>query len=147
MNEFIRELSTEYILDDYKIKKDVVVFSISSKCKELVCPYCGEKSNHVHSTYEREIQDLPMQNKKVILLVKTRKMFCRNDLCSKKTFSEKHCFVDRNGKKTRRLEEKIIYTSTQLSSINASKVLKTSRIDICKSSICEMLKKNAVHCG
>lgn len=30
MNEFIRELSADYILDGYKIKKDVVVFAISS---------------------------------------------------------------------------------------------------------------------
>ena len=82
MNEFIHELGEDYILDDYKIKKDVVVFHISSKCEELVCPYCGEKSNKVHSTYEREIQDLPMQNKKVILLVKTRKMFCHNSTSS-----------------------------------------------------------------
>ena len=147
MNEFIRELGEEYILDDYKVKKDIVVFHISSKCEELVCPYCGEKSNKVDSTYEREIQDLPMQNKKVILLVKTRKMFCHNSLCSKKTFSERHHFVERKGKKTRRLEKNIIYTSTQLSSVNASKVLKTSNIDVCKSSICELLKKNAIHCG
>ena len=118
MNEFIRELGEEYILDDYKVKKDIVVFHISSRCEELVCPYCGEKSNKVHSTYEREIQDLPMQNKKVILLVKTRKMFCGNSLCSKKTFSERHHFVDRKGKKSRRLEKNIIYTSTQLSSVN-----------------------------
>ena len=147
MNEFIRELGEEYILDDYKVKKDIVVFHISSRCEELVCPYCGKKSNKIHSTYEREIQDLPMQNKKVILLVKTRKMFCGNSLCSKKTFSERHHFVDRKGKKTRRLEKNIIYTSTQLSSVNASKVLKTSNIDVCKSSICELLKKNAIHCG
>ena len=25
--------------------------------------------------------------------------------------------------------------------------LKTSNIDVCKSSICELLKKNAIHCG
>ena len=147
MNEFIHELGEDYILDDYKIKKDAVVFHISSKCEELMCPYCGEKSKKVHTTYEREIQDLPMQNKIVILLVKTRKMFCHNSLCSKKTFSERHHFVDRKGKKTRRLEKNIIYTSTQLSSVNASKVLKTSTIDVCKSSICEVLKKNAIHCG
>ena len=84
----IHESEEEYILDDYKVKKDVVVFHISSKCGELVCPYCGEKSNKEHSTYEREIQDLPMQNKKVILLVITRKRFYRNSLCNKKHFQK-----------------------------------------------------------
>ena len=41
---------------------------------ELECPFCGRKTPKVHSIYEREIQDLPMQGKKVILLVDTRKM-------------------------------------------------------------------------
>lgn len=147
MNQFIQELGEDYKLDNYRIKKDVVVFEISSIRQELVCPYCGEKSRKVHSTYEREIQDLPMQNKKVVLLVKTRKMFCTNCLCNRKTFSERHSFVDSKSKKTLRLEKNIIHTSTQLSSINASKILKSNNIDACKSSICTLLKKNAVNCG
>ena len=28
---------------------------------EVKCPYCGTLSSKVHSSYEREIQDLPMQ--------------------------------------------------------------------------------------
>lgn len=147
MDKFIREIGEEYKLEDYIIKKDIVVFRISSIRTELVCPDCGEKSRKVHSTYEREIQDLPMQNKKVILLVKTRKIFCTNRSCKRKTFSERHSFVDSKAKKTRRLEKSIIYTSSQLSSINASKILKSNCIDACKSSICTLLKKNPVICG
>lgn len=70
MNGFIRELGEDYKFDNYRIKKDVVVFEISSICQELVCPYCGVKTREIHSTYEREIKELPVQNKKVILLVK-----------------------------------------------------------------------------
>lgn len=46
-----------------------------------------------HSTYEREIQDLPIQEKKVILLVTTRKMFCDNPECEHTTFAEVHPFA------------------------------------------------------
>lgn len=82
-----------------------------------------------------------MQNKKVVLLVKTRRMFCTNCLYNRKTFSERHSVVDSKSKKSLRLEKNIIYTSTQLSSINASKILKSNNIDACKSSICTLLKK------
>ena len=75
-----------------------MIFEVSSVLKEVVCPYCGQSSSKVHSRYQREIQDLPMQNKKVVLLVRTRKMFCVNNLCNKKTFAEKHPFVAVNGK-------------------------------------------------
>lgn len=147
MEEFITMLDSNYHLEDYRIKSDKIVFKISSNKQEIFCPYCGCFSNKIHSCYDREIQDLPMQGKKVILIVKTRKMFCSNSECKNKTFSERHAFVDPKGKKTLRLEKNIIYTSTQLSSVNASRVLKASSIDISKSSICALLKKNASDCG
>lgn len=115
-------------------------FEISSEISTANCPYCGKESKRIHSRYQREIQDLPIQGKKVVLLVSTRKFFCDNDTCCKWTFSERHTFVDANGKRTKRLE-KNLFTSSQLSSINASKVLKNSNVDISKSSICVLLKK------
>ena len=147
MQEFIKSLDAEYNLDSYKIKDHVVVMRISSTKKLLNCPYCGMYSGKVHSTYEREIQDLPMQDRKVVLLVRTRKMFCNNDKCNRRTFSERHGFVSEKGKKTYRLEEDIVLKSTQLSSISASRILKAEHVDVCKSSICVLLKKNAGNCG
>ena len=64
-----------------------------------------------------------------------------NDQCKKKTFSERHSFVDLNGKKTTRLIQNILYMSTQLSSVNAANILKSNRIEISKSSVCSLLKK------
>lgn len=147
MEEFISALDPNYQLDKYHIKDNIAVFYISSKMKEVKCPYCGALSSKVHSSYEREIQDLPMQNRKVVLLVKTRKMFCSNCQCEKKTFSERHMFTQNNGKKTARLIQNILYTSTQLSSVNAAKIMKSNSIEVGKSSICSLLKKNAINCG
>lgn len=147
MEQFITNLDKNYQLDRYNVKDNVVVFEISSKLDLLRCPYCGYLSSKVHSSYQREIQDLPMQCKEVVLLVKTRKMFCLNPDCVHKTFAEKHSFTDTKAKKTNRLIKNIIYTSTQLSSINASKILKSSSINVSKSSICALLKKNAIDCG
>lgn len=147
MNKFIKDLDNNYDLDEYKLKGNVAIFKISSRMQEVECHYCGVISMSIHSTYEREIQDLPVMGKNTVLLVKTRKMFCYNSDCSKKTFSERHSFVAPNGKKTKRLEKNIIYTATNVSSVNASRVLKASNISASKSSICELLKKNTIHCG
>ena len=143
----VKLLDPAYELIQYRIKEDKVIFHIASTITELECPFCGRKTSKVHSIYEREIQDLPMQGKKVILLVYTRKMRCMNLDCSHKTFSEKHPFVAAKSKKTNRLIQNILYTSSQLSSLNASKLLKSENISVCKSSICDLLKKNAIHCG
>ena len=147
MQEFVNALDDNYRLDEYRIKDQTVILKISSIHEELKCPYCKAISKRVHSTYEREVQDLPMQDKKVILLIRTRKMFCDNAQCSKKTFSERHAFVGSKGQKTTRLEKRIIRESIQLSSVSASNILKAENIDVCKSSVCALLKKNAVHRG
>ncbi|WP_289757590.1 transposase family protein, partial [Faecalibaculum rodentium] len=85
MDEFIKLLNQDYELVRYRIKDTVVVFHIRSRKEELACPFCGSKSMHVHSTYQREIQDLPIQDKQVVLLVDTRKFFCYNPDCPHKT--------------------------------------------------------------
>jgi len=143
----IKELDNNYQLIDYKVKKDKIVFFIQSTLKELECPYCRQKTGKVHSYFTREIQDLPISGKQTILLVNGRKMFCQNPECNHTTFSERHAFAGKRGRKTKRLEDKILKTSSELSSVGASKLLKESRIIVGKSTICEMLKKNAVNCG
>lgn len=141
MDEFIKSLNQDYELVQYRIKDKEVVFHIQSSKKELACPFCGSKTTHVHSIYQREIQDLPIQDKQVILLVDTRKFFCYNPGCQHKTFAERHPFAAPKAKKTDRLVKNIIHTSTQLSSLNASRLLKSGNITVCKSSICSLLKK------
>lgn len=147
MDEIIKSLSSNLECIDYKLKENQYVFTIRSIQREVVCPYCNKPSFKVHSVYQREIQDLPIQDKQLILLINTRKMFCDNTECDHKTFSEKFDFVEAHGKKTGRLVSKILTTSTKLSSISASVLLKSNSVKVCKSSICDLLKKNAIHCG
>lgn len=141
MDEFIKLLNRNYKLRQYRIKDKEAVFHIQSSKKELACPFCGSKTMHVHSTYQRESQDLLIQDKQVILLVNTRKFFCHNPGCPHKTFAERHAFAASKAKKTDRLVRNIIHTSPQLSSLNASILLKSGSITACRSSICSLLKK------
>lgn len=136
-------LNSDYELLRYKISNSQLIFEIASIKHSVCCPYCGNLATKVHSIYQREIQDLPIQNRQSILLVNTRKMFCDNFDCSHRTFAERHPFVTRSGKKTDRLIENILNTSLKLSSISASKLLRSESVKACKSSICTLLKKNA----
>lgn len=144
---FIKLLDENLESVDCRVKDTKIIITAKSIRKEVVCPYCGSISSRIHSVYQREIQDIPMQDKQTILLLNTRKMFCVNKECSKKTFSERFDFISSNGKKTKRLIDKILVTSTKLSSVNASALLKVSAVQVSKSSICDLLKKNARDCG
>ena len=130
-----------------KIKNDMIILHAYSTKPKLMCPYCGSFSSRVHSIYQREIQDIPLHEKQTILLLDTRKMYCDNPECTRKTFAERFDFVAPNGKKTKRLVEKILITSAKLSSVNASALLKSDSVKASKSSICDLLKKNACSCG
>lgn len=65
MDEFIKLLDPAYELVQYHIKENKVIFHIASVITELECPFCGRKTSKVHSIYQREIQDLPMQGNQV----------------------------------------------------------------------------------
>jgi len=147
IDEIIKSLSMNLECIEYKSKEDRFVFTVASTETDVLCPYCNKPSSKVHSMYQREIQDLPIQDRQVILLINSRKMFCTNAECDHKTFAEKFDFVNSHGKKTKRLVSKILTTSTKLSSISASVLLKSNSVKVCKSSICDLLKKNAIHCG
>lgn len=143
----IKQLSPDLQCDDYHIRDKRIIFNISSNKKSLPCPYCGTPSSKVHSTYERELQDIPLHDKQTILLLLTRKFFCPNTDCSHKTFSERFDFAPPREKRTTRLTEKILVTSVGISSINAEKTLRLDHVRTSKSTINELLKKNAGDCG
>ncbi|PWJ48108.1 transposase family protein [Faecalicatena contorta] len=146
-NAMVKLLDSDLECMDCKIKKDRIILAVSSSKTTVPCPYCGQASSKIHSVYQREIQDIPMHDKQTILLLNTRKMFCTNSDCAYKTFTERFRFVESHGKKTKRLIEKVLMTSTKLSSVTASILLKADSIKASKSSICDLLKKNADDCG
>ena len=75
------------------------------------------------------------------IIIENRKMFCTNPECGHKTFAETFGFISPKAKKSRRLLEKIINVSLNVSSINASDMLKDGIADVGKSTICNLLKK------
>lgn len=146
-NKLIKMLDSDLECMDCRIKEDTIIMDIKSSINVIECPYCGASTSRVHSTYIREIQDIPLQDKRTILLLNTRKMFCDNHECTHKTFSEPFDFVKPKAKKTNRLIDRILITSVKLSSVSAQTLLESNNIQASKSSICELLKKNAIHCG
>ena len=72
----------------YSANETSITISAKSVSKQATCPYCNVASKKVHSHYTRRLQDLPIQGKKVKLLLDIKKYFCFNKECSHKTFAE-----------------------------------------------------------
>lgn len=141
MDEFIKLLDRNLEYVSHEIIDDTIFIRVASIREEVVCPFCGQPSLKTHSHYDRSFQDLPMQNKKVMVILSNRKMFCHNPECEHTTFAETFDFLPAKAKRTKRLEDEIINLSMNVSSITASSLLTTSVAKVGKSTICNLLKK------
>jgi transposase len=141
MRELVQLIDKNLDYVSSKIIDDTIYVEVKSNRLEVVCPICGKKSNRCHSNYDKTFSDLPIQGKKVIILLKNRKMFCDNNKCVRTTFAETFEALPHKAKKTKRLRDEIINVSSTNSSVMASKMLEQSGITVKKSSICNYLKK------
>ncbi len=72
------------------------------------CPRCHRPSSRVHSYYTRAVADLPWHGVAVKLELRTRRLRCRNSLCTKRVFCERlPRVVAAHGRKTVRMEQAI----------------------------------------
>ena len=141
MDELIRGLDECLKYLKHEVIDGTIYLHVYSIRERPVCPYCGKTSSRVHSKYERSFQDLPIQDKKLVIVINNRKMFCDNPKCKKTTFAETYGFLWPKGKKSKRLLEKITDISLNVSSVTASSLLRDGIADVGKSTICNMLKK------
>lgn len=145
MDELIKLLHEDLEYISHEIIKDTIYITVTSIKTELICPHCGCPSSRVHSRYERRFQDLPIQGKKVVIILKNKKIFCDNEKCNATTFAEKFTFLNNKAKRTIRLEDEILRISSNCSSISASQLLSASTATIGKSTICSLLKKRRTY--
>ena len=141
MDEFIKILEKNLDYLSHEIIDDTIYINVISNRNECTCPYCGKYSNKVHSKYKRTFQDLPIQNKKVEIILNNKKYFCYNSECSRRTFAESFSCFKFKGKKTLRLEEQISKIAINMSSIAAQNYLRGNIANVSKSTICTLLKK------
>jgi transposase len=141
MKQIIKLLDKNLKYKNYEIKDDTIYINVESKRKKTTCPKCGKETDKVHSKYIREFKDLPISGKKVVIRLENKIYFCTNKECEIKRFSEKHEFLSKYGKMTKRLEEEIINIAEKNSLIETSKILRKNMVNVSKSTVSNILKK------
>lgn len=99
MDSIIKMLDKTLDYVSHELIEDTMYITVVSNLEKIKCPDCGNESNKVHSKYEKSFQDLPIQGKRVIIVLKNRNMFCVNHGCNRYTFSEQFSFITPNAKK------------------------------------------------
>ena len=86
MEELIKLLDENLYYEGCEIDGEELFIHVSSLRDTAICPYCGQTSGQIHSRRVRILKDLPMQGKKVKILLEQKKYFCKNRECTNKTF-------------------------------------------------------------
>jgi transposase len=130
MEELIKILDENLQYTGCAIKGSELQIRVNSAREKARCPQCEQISHQVHSRKIRTLKDLPIQGKKVKILLEQKKYFCKNKSCKSKTFAERFDFYEPKATKTKRLQEEILKVALTQSSVAASRYLRSSIADI-----------------
>ena len=72
----------------HQTESQLTVIVISTRA-EAACPGCGCSSEHIHSQYQRTVNDVPCGGRSVVLRLCVRKFFCLTPSCPRKVFAER----------------------------------------------------------
>ena len=64
----------------------VLVVRASTRQGPVACPDCGVPTGQAHGYFQRQLTDVPMDGRQVIVRVRARRMRCARLGCSRQTF-------------------------------------------------------------
>ena len=127
-------LDKDHYVYDYSETDSLDIF-IKSREHSCACPQCGEESRHLHATYMRKIQDIPIRCKPTCLHINVYKYECDNPECGTKVFTEPLCFVRTSQVRTDALNTLILGMAMFMSNEGASSVLKLLGVTVSNDTI------------
>lgn len=83
------ELPERFQLDAVTAAGQQVCCCLSLTNPESPCPCCGSPGRRVHSTYRRQLTDLPLGANTLLLNLRVRKYFCDCPDCPRQIFAER----------------------------------------------------------
>ena len=75
------------IVDKIECTPSAVVFRARYWPTGAACPACGTWSSRVHSRYVRQMRDLPLGGRPVLIHLAMRRFLCTNAACTRVTFA------------------------------------------------------------
>ena len=126
-----------------QLSKDLEIINITETDEEihLFLRSNVQYNNTLHSKSFRVVKDINLGNKRVILHMETRKFFVTKTTISRKVFSEEFGFVDRSGRRTKRLNDFLLKHLKETSAIGLERLLQRDIVNISDTTILRILKK------
>ncbi|KIQ93141.1 Transposase [Anoxybacillus thermarum] len=123
---------------------DSLRLTVKSNRESSSCPACHHVSSRPHSRHTRVIQDLPIADRPVRLLLISRKWFCDDPSCSLKVFTERYDWLAPHGRRTLRAEHILRQIAFSTSCVAAEKIAQAIHLPISHDSLLTMIHKTPI---
>lgn len=147
MKEYIRELSKNLRYLSHELKDNTYYVYCETKTKQFKHPEKKLFTKSIKHRYDRKVDDISFNGKKVILIIKVKVFVFYNIKDEKNEFVEPLEFLSDNyqrSRRTKRLEQYILDVSNLGSAISSEKTLKRNGVEISDTSINRLIKKKQV---
>jgi len=145
----LRAFFPEYIdIEDVRQMSDASLHIYIKTVNETArCPECGKESTRVHSQCLRKnVRDLPILGKGVLVTITARRFFCDHDECRTSAFTEAMPdFIDSRWKWTQRCEELIMAIAMNTSCESAARICTLINIPVSGDTVIRMLLRHVVN--
>jgi transposase len=120
------------VLEDARDGGDVIVVRARTRDSAVACPECGIETARVHGYHERTAADVPVDGRRVQVLVRARRLRCAVPGCPRQTFREQVPGVlERYQRRTARLAVQVSAIARELAGRASARLLPA--LGICSS--------------
>jgi transposase len=92
------------VVEQVEVCDEIVHLTVRCAASGAHCPDCGTWSEAFHSSYERNLGDLPIAGRQAVIDLRVRRFRCYQPACRRKTFVEQApVLAERYAHRTRRL--------------------------------------------
>ena len=128
------------VIDEVVDESEGIRLRARTPCRPVACPGCGAMSERVHGYHERTVADVPVDARRVTVVVRVRRLACPSLQCARQSFREQLPGVlERYRRRTPRLSEQIGAVVRELAGRAGARVLSALAMGVCRHTAVRLL--------
>jgi len=129
------------VVEQVQLCDEIVHVTVRCEAAGANCPVCGAWSEAFHSSYERNLGDVPIAGRRAIVDLRVRRFRCYQPECPRKTFVEQApILAERYAHRTRRLRSLLEEIGLALGGRPGSRHCKRLAIPTSRSTLLRMVR-------
>ena len=119
-----------------------ITVTLRSRPGQTRCPLCARRSKRTHSRYERTLADLPWGEHAITIKLGVRRMFCDNDLCKRRVFTERlPGVVAPWARRTTRLADRLTAVGLALGGSAGARLGRKFGLVACRNTLLNLIRQ------